>query len=695
MCVSWSEKSVRLEGSGQGSMQSLRTRCIDVLLRRLDVDDDVDEFPWVRADSDTTTQLLEALVRFGRLRNRHLCHLMATTGSLVMPSCPLLRFSRAPPLMAGSAIKTLDLTAATVDSVVWLGATCVERLVLRDALLLPNDRVLEPWLRCTSSLRELVLAGCNVVTDDLVTLALATQPRLTKLDVSGTCVRWADVAVWRRWAPVGFSYTATGATAPTLSVFPSSDALECLSVARTLLTDDSVNFLTRGFPNLTLLDMSGNRLLTNLACALVSARLPKLRTLHLGGKDAAHVTDEGIRMLAASKHLQTSLNALQLSADHLTEKSMLYLLSAFTLERFDCARFNTTAASLFLMGKYYSSLVELALQEVVNCTQASLDEIGRQCVRLTTLTLLDLPAVESLDNFATTQLQSLLVKRCPKLANVGALVARSAALASFMVDECPALRCNVVAPLAAHRGLVQLGLGLVEELTGDSLRALVLGSDGIPALTLKRLQLDRCGSRVTTADVATVLRASAARTLTHLSLCWNAHMGDLGDALPAVLRHCDLWGCSSLTDATVAAVASRCPLLETFSVPSTPVSNAALRLLIRCTLLSSLTVSYTGVDDATLQFLCGGLPHLRVLNVSGCAQLTSACVESGLALAGGLRALYMSYCEGLLCAGLVMLVVACPGLVLVKISHDESYAQARRLIRTALLKLQPHMVVLE
>jgi hypothetical protein len=124
------------------------------------------------------------------------------------------------------------------------------------------------------------------------------------------------------------------------------------------------------------------------------------------------------------------------------------------------------------------------------------------------------------------------------------------------------------------------------------------------------------------------------------------------------------------------------------------ITNDSLRKLSNFKLLSSLAISYTDIDDATLSHLCVQLPHLATLNISGCARLSQLCISQGLCLAKSLRSLYMSYCENLLSADLVLLVTnsGCLLLKLVKIYHP-SFRESVELIAKAMTKVQPHIKV--
>jgi hypothetical protein len=287
------------------------------------------------------------------------------------------------------------------------------------------------------------------------------------------------------------------------TVFPASSKLEILGCSRCFVTDDSINYITRGFPKLTVirnvtlycgslfcllqfLDISCNRSLTDLSMALIGSRLFHLQTLNIEG--AILVTDNGVRTLATSKQLQQHLRSLHLDGSPITEQSMLYLMSAFQFHKLGLSRVRSSTASLYLMGKYFTTLRLLTLNGLsgTTCTQVCIEQMGAQLLSLAVLSLVDLPLVCSVDAFETTLLVRLDLRQLPKLNAVSNLLQRSSALQSLRVYDCSNASASSIVSFVSPN-LISLVFGNLPDFDAIHVERI-----GAVCTRLERLQLDKC-----------------------------------------------------------------------------------------------------------------------------------------------------------------------------------------------------------
>lgn len=671
-------------------LPSLKRLCLDCIIEH---NDDISVLAISAMDTDVQDTILNALLRRGKLKNHHVGLLFGGRRTkLSIPMCALFDVSSMMTVvgrMDVSALSEIDLSGLWVSSLDWLW-NGVSKLVLRDCGSSLTDTVVLSMLQGgkVQSLTELYLTN-SLVTDAVMVMALGTQKRLTRLDVSGSRVTWTDLSAAFRLVST-FSYTASDGC-EVFTVFPASNVLEVLGCSRLRFTDESVNYISRGFPNLRTLDISQNPLLTDLSLALVGSRLKKLRYLNV--MHNVTLTDEGIRhLVCGSREISGSLKTLVLNQALCTQQTLLYIMSSLgSLERLDLWNLHTSAASVFLLGRHLSCLRELCLSNVCQgtLTQACMEELGTQLTQLTTLQLSDVPLVTSVECFATTSLTRLELKRMPLLLSVADCLSRNRSLTWLNFEECPSVNAAHVAE-HAPLSLQMLGLGSMKGLNDAVIEDMVSSR----CTALQRLQLDK--SNVSASTVRRLL-ALLGEQLTHLSLCWIETLeGSLGFTRSArALRHVELWGDVALDDTLVHDLMGLASTLETLSIPRMRlVSPAALaRLAQQCTLLSSLSISYTTVNDEVLAIICRSLLRLRVLNISGCESLTSSCLVDGLAHAKSLRSLYMSYCAELLSAEILHVVSACPVLLLIKISYPELEERVS-LVRDAILQLNPFLTVM-
>lgn len=558
---------------------------------------------------------------------------------------------------------------------------------LRYCVLL-SDAGLIPFIRKSGrSLRDLNVSFTE--TSDKAVYVLCSVARdLTFLDVSGTSIKWEQ---WREEegdARTCFYTNASGSDVYT--VFPSGNALEFLSLSKTGITDDCLNFVTRGFPSLRIVDVSFCKKVTDLSVALIASRLPNVRTLLCSSTPL--LTDAGIRLLGQTKSIRESLRSLSLSnCKLLTDASLLVILSAFPLLT-SLSLTNLTSlspAAIFLVGRHLQKLTSLCLSGLTVVHDHVLTEVGANLTALETLLMTNLPNVSTLSMFTATKLRKLTLKNTCALKDAGLIevITHNENLETLNMSECSL--CTSALFKIFPKSLSQLDIGGVAEVNDAVLLQLVTRLSQVKALALDKLPL------LSSQGVARAL-ACCSRTLTTLSLNWNAQLGDevLTSCHFPQLVHLDCWGLDKISNASMFYLAEKSVLLESLGIPlcAAVKDDGVVKICKSCPLLSSLTLSYLDVKDETIEFMVSSLPMLENLNLTGCSALQQESLET-LCRVKNLRTLYLSFCPKLLQVQLIDVVAACSKLEKLTMTNQPEWHERTERIKKSLVVVKKDLEV--
>mmetsp|Transcript_22682 Transcript_22682/g.71030 ORF Transcript_22682/g.71030 Transcript_22682/m.71030 type:complete len:229 (-) Transcript_22682:1549-2235(-) len=118
--------------------------------------------------------------------------------------------------------------------------------------------------------------------------------------------------------------------------------------------------------------------------------------------------------------------------------------------------------------------------------------------------------------------------------------------------------------------------------------------------------------------------------------------------LSGTLTSINVWGCSNLTDASIKAIAARCPLLKSLDVSFCKklTDESIKEIAARCSWLESLNVASCGeLTDESIRAIAVGCRSLEALNVGSCRKLTDESIKALAASCSFLKKFEARYCN--------------------------------------------------
>ena len=394
-----------------------------------------------------------------------------------------------------------------------------------------------PALPVLGHLEHLSLSGCSALTDAAFLALFPYLPSLLSLDVSN---------IGRIGLP---SFTALSLHCTRLT---SLDLSSCRSV-----NDAIIKQIASSLPSLRSLSVASCWALSTAALSLLSTHCPHITALDLSACQSA-VTDVSIRSLALACH---DLRRLTLKGCAVTDSGLdLLLRGCRRMEALDLGestwggsvRADFSDRTLVSLSKFTRGLTSLVLTSSASITDRGVLTLGQSCPQLTSLTFTQCGQLTSLalvylgDSPAASTLTSLTVSLCHRIDDHGT---------SYALNKCSRL---VTLRTAQCVGVTDRTL---QFLGRRAARAMGESSSSSSACAVRDLDVFRCP--ISDRGLLGLLRAKDGRWEGLQSLLLgNCRVSDEGVAAVAStcprMRHLSLYGCASITDASLTALSQHC-----------------------------------------------------------------------------------------------------------------------------------------
>ncbi|KAH7404131.1 hypothetical protein KP509_15G012100 [Ceratopteris richardii] len=536
-------------------------------------------------------------------------------------------------LVECSSLEALSVLPTTLQKLRLNGCSSLQtvnaslpKLQIFNAQGCPNLRTLPTELG--ACMRELLLMGCDGLSEWLATNQAALFPKLSSLEL-------LDLQKCT--------------SLETLSVLPTTLQKLVLSCCTSLQTVNASlpkleEFYAPGCPNLRTLPtelgacmrklwLEGCDGLSEWLATNQAALFPKLSSLEL--LDLQKCTS-----LETLSVLPTTLQKLGLNS---CSRLQTVNASLPKLEKFyapGCPNLRTLPTELGACMRELSLVGCDGLSEWLATNQAALFP------KLSSLELLDLQKCTSLETLSVlpTTLQKLGLNSCSRLQTVNASLPK---LEKFYAPGCPNLRTLPTELGACMRELSLVGCDGLSEWLATNQAAL------FPKLSsLELLDLQKCTSLETLSVLPTTLQKLGLNSCSRLQTV-NASLPKLEEfyapgcpnlrtlptELGACMRELSLEGCDGLSEWLATNQAALFPKL----------SSLELLNLQQCTSLQALSVLPTTLQTlrlngcSSLQTVNGSLPKLQEFSAQGCPNLRTLPTELGACM----RELWLMGCDGL------------------------------------------------
>eukprot|EP00899_Mesostigma_viride_P005421 jgi/Mesvir1/14880/Mv05489-RA.1 len=547
------------------------------------------------------------------------------------------------------------------DVLTWLASKCPNLQVLE-----APGKDLQPWwkyriadtvvtqlaTRCWQ-LHTLDLSGCRGVRDASLQAVAANCPELRDLNVSG-CKRVTDAGIvaiatlCRQLDRLNVEFTFYLTAASMLALAAYCPSLQHLRTYGVDVGSDGLVAVSRGCPLLRTLCADEADLNDDVVVA-VAENCPLLESLDC--EDSLEVGDMGNAALLLHclqlKKLSLGYNvtdaAIRLGPDSGRELRSLHIATSETLS--DVAIHGLAARCGKLTSlKLYNRQV-MTNPGVLVVTDATIAAFAASCPHLETLVISSGDQVTDAGVLAVAQ-------NCPRLREVDLGWCQGVTDVSLveLARRCGGLQVldfrhtaagnRTVLALAQHcpdlRQFSAYSRPPKQPIEGGSedshvaLQHVRLKDDGLVAVLHNCLQLERLDLRPWRglSDAGIRMAGDSCKRLRELVLsgCQGCFT-DRGLATMAphlgALQNLNAWECDAVTDGSVAALATHCPLLQNVDVSHTSVGDEGIAALARlCPLVTLRAEHCKGVTDAGISAIGEHCSQLDKLWVAGCEGVT-------------------------------------------------------------------------